>query len=98
MAKYGYPATSTHKVAHDAFVREVEIQVRKLDGGTQDDALKFYFFIVNWVLMHIACADRIWGKGRFIRFLFWKFASDFVDSDAWDAGVVRAGRFWIIAL
>ena len=62
MAKYGYPATSTHKVAHDAFVREVEIQIRRLDGGTQDDALKLYSFIVNWVLMHIARADRIWGK------------------------------------
>lgn len=61
MAKYGYPSAAVHKTAHDSFVNEVNHQIAKLDSGSQADALAFYSFVANWVLTHIARADRIWA-------------------------------------
>lgn len=62
MARYGYTGVSAHKVAHDGFIGEVENQIRKLPNGTKEDGLRFYSYIANWVLNHIAKADRVWAS------------------------------------
>ena len=61
MKKYGYPSVSLHKTAHDAFVNEVQHQISKLGSGSRQDGLSFYGFVANWVLTHIAKADRVWA-------------------------------------
>lgn len=62
MAKYGYQGTPMHKIAHDNFVSEVTQQIKKLDAGSQEDVLLFYDYIANWILTHIAKADKIWAN------------------------------------
>ena len=62
MAKYGYQGTPMHKIAHDNFVSEVTQQIKKLENGSQNDVLVFYDYIANWILAHIAKADKIWAK------------------------------------
>lgn len=61
-AKYGYAGVSMHKLAHDQFVSEVQNQIAQLDSGSQEDALRFYDYIANWILTHIAKADKIWAN------------------------------------
>jgi len=61
MRKYGYAGVALHKVAHDNFVSEVNHQILKLNTGTRDDGLQFYSYLANWVLNHIAKADRVWA-------------------------------------
>lgn len=61
MKSKGYAASDVHKAAHDGFIKEVEYQLKKL---VSDDVLagaKFYSFICNWILTHIAKADKIWA-------------------------------------
>ena len=59
--KYDYKGLSMHRLAHNQFVAEVQHQISKLNSESQDDALRFYDYIANWVLTHIAKADRIWA-------------------------------------
>ena len=49
-------------MAHDSFVKEVTNQIKVLAEGNKESAAKFYTFITNWVLTHIAKADQIWAK------------------------------------
>ena len=62
MAKYGYQGTPMHKIAHDNFVSEVTQQIKKLENGSKEDVLLFYDYIANWILTHIAKADKIWAN------------------------------------
>ena len=61
MKKYGYQGTPMHKIAHDNFVAEVTQQIKNLSEGSQEDVLLFYDYIANWILAHIAKADKIWA-------------------------------------
>ncbi|MCI6799974.1 MAG: bacteriohemerythrin [Spirochaetia bacterium] len=61
MQKYGYAGSAIHKTAHDSFVREVEYQVNKLSTDDVAAGSKFYEFISNWILTHIAKADKVWA-------------------------------------
>lgn len=61
MKKYGYQGAPMHKIAHDNFVAEVTQQIKNLSEGSQDDVLLFYDYIANWILAHIAKADKIWA-------------------------------------
>lgn len=61
MRQYGYGGADMHKVAHDSFISEVNNQIKKLSSGTREDGLRFYSYIANWVLTHIAKADRVWA-------------------------------------
>lgn len=59
--KYGYAGVEMHKVAHDQFIAEVNHQISQLNSESQEDALRFYGYIANWILTHIAKADKIWA-------------------------------------
>lgn len=61
MKKYGYQGAPMHKIAHDNFVAEVTQQIKNLSDGSQEDVLLFYDYIANWILAHIAKADKIWA-------------------------------------
>lgn len=61
MKKYGYEGVPMHKIAHDNFVAEVTQQIKNLSEGSQEDVLIFYDYIANWILAHIAKADKIWA-------------------------------------
>lgn len=61
MKKYGYEGVPMHKIAHDNFVAEVTQQIKYLSEGSQEDVLIFYDYIANWILAHIAKADKIWA-------------------------------------
>ncbi|MBE6348802.1 MAG: hemerythrin family protein [Spirochaetaceae bacterium] len=61
MKKYGYQGAPMHKIAHDNFVAEVTQQIKNLSEGSQEDVLLFYDYIANWILAHIAKADKIWA-------------------------------------
>lgn len=60
--KYDYKGYELHKLAHNQFIQEVLNAVEKLDTGNQEDALRFYDYISNWVLTHIAKADKLWAQ------------------------------------
>lgn len=62
MELHGYTGVSVHKMAHDSFIKEVNNQINLLSSNNKDSAAKFYTFITNWVLTHIAKADQIWAK------------------------------------
>ena len=62
MKKYGYEGTPMHKLAHDNFIAEVTQQIKKLSDASQDDILVFYDYIANWILAHIAKADKVWAS------------------------------------
>lgn len=61
MKRYNYPEAQIHIAAHDNFTREMEHQTRQLSTERVEDGLNLYSYIVNWVLNHIAKADKIWG-------------------------------------
>lgn len=61
MKKYNYPQSEIHIAAHKNFKREMEHQTRQLSIERIEDGLNLYSYIVNWVLNHIAKADKIWG-------------------------------------
>ena len=60
--KIGYVGLSTHKAAHEFFIKEVGFQIQKLSADSKGGVLGFYKYIVNWVLNHIAKADKIWAN------------------------------------
>ena len=62
MKKYGYEGVPMHKIAHDNFVAEVTQQIKKLDSSSKEAVLLFYDYIANWILTHIAKADKIWAN------------------------------------
>lgn len=62
MKSKGYIGVDAHKVAHDNFIMQVTAQTKKLDKGNPQDALRFYDYIANWILTHIAKADKIWAN------------------------------------
>lgn len=61
MASYGYSGTTMHKNAHDFFIAEVNRQIQKLNKETKKDGEQFYSYIANWILTHIAKADKVWA-------------------------------------
>lgn len=61
MRSCGYAGTDAHKTAHDNFVREVGFQVQQLSSDNIEDGIRFYAYVANWVLNHIAKADKIWA-------------------------------------
>lgn len=61
MRKYGYTGVDIHKTAHDNFIGEVNHQIKQLSDDKKEDGMRFYSYMVNWVLTHIAKADKIWA-------------------------------------
>lgn len=61
MKKYNYPQIAIHIAAHENFTSEMKRQTRRLSTERVEDGLNLYSYIVNWVLNHIAKADKIWG-------------------------------------
>lgn len=62
MKKHGYMGVDAHKMAHDSFINEVQNQIKMLSVDNAASSLKFYSFVFNWILTHIAKADKIWAK------------------------------------
>lgn len=60
--KIGYVGLSTHKAAHEFFIKEVGFQIQKLSADSKGGVLGFYKYIAGWVLNHIAKADKIWAN------------------------------------
>ena len=61
MRSCGYAGTDAHKTAHDNFVREVSFQIQQLSSDNIEDGIRFYAYVANWVMNHIARADKIWA-------------------------------------
>lgn len=61
MRKYNYAEADAHKAAHDGFIAEVNGQIRNLSAENRAAVLSFYKYIVSWILVHIAKADRSWA-------------------------------------
>ena len=51
----------THKNSHDYFIKEVRLQIQKLNSESKSNVLGFYNYIATWVFNHIAKADRLWA-------------------------------------
>jgi hemerythrin len=62
MKRYGYAGVDLHKTAHDGFINEVTNQIKLLNDCKIESGKKFYSFVLNWVLTHIAKADKIWAN------------------------------------
>lgn len=62
MKRYGYAGVDLHKTAHDGFINEVTNQIKLLNDCKIESGKKFYSFVLNWVLTHIAKADKIWAQ------------------------------------
>ena len=62
MRRHGYAGVDLHKTAHDGFINEVNNQIKQLSDNSQASGAKFYTFVLQWVLTHIARADQIWAK------------------------------------
>lgn len=62
MKRYGYAGVDLHKTAHDGFINEVTNQIKLLDDCKIESGKNFYSFVLNWVLTHIAKADKIWAQ------------------------------------
>ncbi|MGI5070502.1 bacteriohemerythrin [Treponema pectinovorum] len=59
--KIGYNGLDSHKLAHDFFIKEIGFQLKKLSTENKANVLSFYKYIANWVLTHIAKADKLWA-------------------------------------
>lgn len=59
--RIGYPGLETHKNSHDYFIKEVRLQIQKLNSESKSNVLGFYNYIATWVFNHIAKADRLWA-------------------------------------
>lgn len=62
MRRHGYAGVDLHKTAHDGFINEVNHQIMQLSDDNKETGAKFYTFVLQWVLTHIARADKIWAK------------------------------------
>lgn len=58
---YGYATTDFHKMQHDLFIKEITNQIEQVVDSTQEDALKFYPYLMTWLVTHIAKADKAWS-------------------------------------
>lgn len=61
MRKYGYSGLDIHKTAHDNFINEVNHQIKQLSSDRKNDGVRFYSYMVGWILNHIAKADCVWA-------------------------------------
>lgn len=61
LKEHDYPSIDMHKVAHDAFVSEIDGEIKKINDPTQADAMRLYSYFQNWLFQHIARADHIWA-------------------------------------
>lgn len=57
----GYPGLAAHKLAHQNFIMELNNQARRLSTASIDDGLRFYEYVLSWLLTHIAKADKLWA-------------------------------------
>lgn len=62
MKKSGYPEFDAHKQAHDAFIARINDQIGTLPQSNPDDGYQFYRFLGNWLIAHIAKADKAWAE------------------------------------
>ncbi len=60
--KIGYTGYPAHKQAHDYFIKEVGFQIQKLSDNDKSSLLGFYKYMVNWILTHVAKADKVWAN------------------------------------
>ena len=61
MKQHGYPDFAAHKLAHDAFIERLNGQIGALPQSGPDDGYRFYRYLGNWLLSHIAKADQAWA-------------------------------------
>jgi hemerythrin len=60
MKKVGYPAFDTHKKMHEDFILKVVQQVRAFESEDMPDPIGFIKFLMEWILKHVANADKLY--------------------------------------
>jgi hemerythrin len=58
MQKAAYPGYDTHKKMHDDFVHKVTQQIQLFEKEDNPDPAGFVKYLMDWVLQHIADADK----------------------------------------
>ncbi len=61
---FGYTTSDFHKQQHKAFVEEVGRYITRLQDSTVEQGLKFYDYLVTWLLSHIGKSDKAWASYR----------------------------------
>ncbi len=67
MRKYDYPGFPAHKKEHDAFIAQVNAEIKSLRQADSESGFRFYRFLGSWLLSHIAKSDQEWAayiKGK----------------------------------
>jgi len=57
-----YPQIESHRKEHQAFIEEVNKQIKTLSHANPDDGYLFYRFLGKWLLNHIAKSDQAWAS------------------------------------
>jgi len=65
MRKFDFPGYEKHHGEHEAFIAEVNRQIKTLSQANPDDGFRFYRFLGSWLVSHIAKSDQEWAA--FIR-------------------------------
>lgn len=60
--KIEYSGLNAHKMAHSMFINEINNQIKQLSLENKSNVLGFYKYMVNWILTHVAKADKVWAK------------------------------------
>lgn len=61
MNKYKYGNLKEHKKVHENFVNELKSRLIQILSGDQENGIKFYTFLWNWLFEHIAVVDKKWA-------------------------------------
>jgi hemerythrin len=62
MRAAGYENFATHKRTHEDFIHKVLNTTHEFDKATFSTALQFVRFLYDWILGHIAHADKLYVK------------------------------------
>lgn len=57
----GYPGFEAHKQVHEDLIRQVVELQQKVDAGQASISFELLHFLRNWLLHHIAGADKAFG-------------------------------------
>ncbi|WP_439647439.1 bacteriohemerythrin [Brucepastera parasyntrophica] len=62
MKQYHYPDYEAHKKQHEAFISEVQNQIKTLSDTDRQKRMHFYLFLGKWLINHIAGSDQAWAE------------------------------------
>jgi hemerythrin len=62
MQATAFPKLAGHKMAHDTFVRRIEVERASIEGGSPGLSLDLLRFLQNWLVDHILVLDREYAR------------------------------------